>query len=368
MIKIVFIVSTLRVGGPTNQLYYLIKHLDRTRFEPHLITLTPEPKQDSRWADFEALHSQLHTLGLPRLKGLFFSKKYMRSLVDRIRPDVIHTQGIRADLLNASILKQYPSLCTSRNYPFADYPTKFGILRGSLMARQHMAAFKKLHVVACSLSIQSQLKSHSINASVVQNGVDTEKFQPVSSESKKALRQKLGLPEAAFVALSAGSLIPRKDMFTLIEAFEQAGLAAAKLVILGDGPQKDALRQQANDNVLMPGNVANVSDYLGAADLFVSAALSEGLPNTVLEAMACGLPCILSDIPPHRELFRDSDDIFFRCKDATSLADRLTLIDMEGLVERGQKARRFVEEFFSAQMMSLGYQETYMRLIEDPNG
>ena len=360
--KIIFIISTLKKSGPTNQLYYLIKHLERNCFEPHVITLSLELNQGSAWADFEALGVQLYTLGLSRIKGVFFSKKHLRSLVDRIGPDVIHTQGIRADMLNASTLKDYPSLCTSRNDPFSDYPTKFGKLRGSLMARQHIAAFKELNVVACSLSIQSQLKAHGIDASVLQNGVDTVKFQPVSAESKKALRHKLGMPGDALVVLSAGSLIPRKDMSTLIAAFNQAGLAGARLVILGDGPQKDALLQQAGEAVLMPGNVTNISDYLGAADLFVSTALSEGLPNTVLEAMACGLPCVLSDIPPHRELFGDSDEIFFDCKDTAALADRLRQLDIAGLVQQGKRSRQISEGHFSSEKMSRAYQEIYKKV------
>lgn len=368
MKKILYITSTLKSSGPTNQLYNLIKYLDRKRFEPCIITLSREPHEKSLWTDFEALNALLSTLGLSRISGLVFSKKKLRSLVDRIVPDIIHTQGIRADMLNAAILKDYPSLCTSRNYPFDDYPTKFGKLRGGLMARQHILAYRKLNVVACSGSIQLQLKSDGIDAGMVQNGVDTEIFHPVSTDAKKALRRKLGLPEGEPIVLSVGSLIPRKDKSTLVAAFHQARLKGARLVILGDGPEKKTLLQQAGQAVLMPGNVSNVSDYLGAADLFVSTALSEGLPNTVLEAMASGLACILSDIPPHRELFGGGDEMFFRCKDAAALANRIKQIDMMHLAEQGKKARRIAEEFFSAQKMSQGYQQAYLALIGGQNG
>ena len=365
--RILYNVSTLKCSGPTNQLYNLIKYLDRSKFEPHLITLSPEPP-DSRWKDYEALGVELHTLGLSRLEGELFSKKRLKSLVEAIAPDIIHTQGIRADMLNATALKDYPSLCTVRNYPFADYPTKFGKLRGTLMAQQHMSALRKINAIACSLAIQDQLKAHGVNADVVQNGIDTEKFHPAVGQRKKELCQKLGLPEDTLILLSVGSLIPRKNMKTLIDGFEQARMKNTNLVILGDGPQMSVLREQAGPSVLLPGNVSNVSEYLGAADLFLSTSLSEGLPNTVLEAMASGLPCLLSDIPSHRELFEGENDIFISCKDVDGLADRLKQINVDLLTEHGKISRQIVEERFNAQKMSTDYQKIYLELIGNQNG
>jgi glycosyltransferase involved in cell wall biosynthesis len=332
-------------------------------FEPCLITLSPEPLKGSAWAEFDGLVVPLHSIGLSRLKGLLLSKRYLRSLVQRIKPDVIHTQGFRADFLGASAFKGYPLLCTSRNDPFADYPTKFGRIRGGLMARQHMDAFRQLNVVACSFAIQSVLKAHGVDADVVQNGVDTRQFQPVDTLKKRALREKLGLPENALTIVSVGSLVPRKDMQTLITAFELASLEEARLVVLGDGPEMAMLTQQAGVSVHMPGNVCNVAEYLGAADLFVSCSLSEGLPNTVLEAMAHGLPCLLSDIPSHRELFEGNKDIFFSCKDVQALVDRFKRVEPARLVEQGGQSRQIVEARFSAEKMSEGYQQSYLRLI-----
>lgn len=368
IVNTLFVVSTLRRTGPTNQLYNLIKHLDRSRFEPHLITLSPEPAQGSAWPDFEAIGVRLYTLGHSRTKGMFFSKKRFRSLVDQIAPDVVHSQGIRADTLNAAVLGDYPSLCTSRNYPVADYPSKFGKLRGNLMARQHFAAFNKLNVVSCSQTIKAQLGKHGIQARVVCNGVDTEAFAPVSVEQKVALRQKLGLPQDSVLLFSVGSLIPRKDMQTLIAAFERVSLKNTILVILGDGPLMVALRRQAGVSVMMPGNVDNVAEYLGAADLFVSSSLSEGLPNTVLEAMAFGLPCLLSDIPSHRELFEDHGGIFFECLGVDALADCLRQIKAMQLAELGSRSRQIVEARFSALKMSQGYQQIYTMSAEKDKG
>lgn len=363
MEKILYIVSTLKRSGPINVLYNICKTLDKNRFEINLITLSPEPL-DSRWLDFQKLGVCLNTLGLSRLKGLFLLKKRLKTMVAEINPDIIHTHGIRADFLNFSILGEYPSLCTAHNYPCVDYPLKFGNLRGRFMAWQHFSAFRKLNLVACSQTIQRQLGEHGIDASVVQNGIDTEIFKPVSAKQKSSLRKDLGLPQDAIVILSVGSLIPRKDMQTLIAAYLLGNFENTRLVVLGDGPQRGMLQQRAESAVLMPGNVDNVADYLGAADLFVSASLAEGLPNTVLEAMACGLPCVLSDIPSHRELFEGGGGLFFSCGDVNALIDCLAQVKADQMADLGRRSRQIVEERFSAFTMSWGYQSIYEKLIE----
>src|SRR5690606_9558118 len=98
MKTILYIVSTLKRSGPTNQLFNIIIYLDRSVFEPVLITLSPEP-EDSRWQDYQSLGVQMHSLNLSRLGGLFFAKSNLEKLIKKIQPDLIHTQGIRADFL-----------------------------------------------------------------------------------------------------------------------------------------------------------------------------------------------------------------------------------------------------------------------------
>jgi hypothetical protein len=91
--KVLYIVSTLRRCSPILQLFNLIKYLDRSKFEPHLITLSPEP-QDSRWADFQRLGVHLNALGFSRLKGVFLAKRRLEQKIEQIKPHIIHTNGV----------------------------------------------------------------------------------------------------------------------------------------------------------------------------------------------------------------------------------------------------------------------------------
>ena len=366
--NVLYVASTLESSGPTNQLFNIISNLDRSLVCPFVLTLSPEPLARSSWPRFEELEVKMGSLGLSRLRGAFFAGSRLRKRLDDWRVDIVHTQGIRSDALSASWVAGLPAVATARNYPFADYPAKFGLVRGKLMAWRHVAALKRLNVVACSNAIKGQLKLHGVDASVVQNGVDTSEFKPVDVAERKELRRRLGLPADGLVFLSVGSLIPRKDMSTAVVAYQAARLGPnARLVILGGGPLGEHLRSLADETVLLRGHVDNVKDYLNAADVFMSSSLAEGLPNTVLEAMASGLPCILSDIPPHRELQVD-DDAFFPCGDISALSSRLSAIADKDLTALGREARIHVEQRLSAERMAAEYQEIYRKVLEAQGG
>jgi glycosyltransferase involved in cell wall biosynthesis len=156
-------------------------------------------------------------------------------------------------------------------------------------------------------------------------------------------------------------------MRTLVKAFRLARKEKDQLIILGDGPERSELAELADESIKLLGEVNNVSEYLGAADLFVSTSFSEGLPNTVLEAMSCGLPCLLSDIPAHRELFEETSNIFFTCGDVDDLAERFAAFDSAIGADLGRYSRRLVEERFSAKVMSKGYQLLYKRIKDSAN-
>src|SRR5699024_7455453 len=102
-----------------------------------------------------------------------------------------------------------------------------------------------------------------------------------------------------------GSLIPRKNPVTLVKGFlESKANENSILLVIGDGPLKSNIYNMVKDSkhIMLKGQIFNVSDFLKASDYFISVSLSEGLPNTVLEAMSTGLPVCLSNIPPHTEI------------------------------------------------------------------
>ena len=152
----------------------------------------------------------------------------------------------------------------------------------------------------------------------------------------------------------------------LIEAFNRiSNRDRGSLIILGDGPLRPILEEVAGDSIFLVGDVHNVSDYLTASDYFVSTSLSEGLPNTVLEALACGLPVIISDIDSHREIFHEKggQSCLIRIDDGgCSLTAALQKPEQQFRQIPSPSDDSPLCDIFSAKKMSFEYQSLYSRI------
>lgn len=361
-IKILYVVSTLASSGPTNQLLNIIRNLDQDYFCAKVITLSSEPKNSMKYK-YDALGVDVVSLNMSRLQGLLQSKSVLKAYINDFAPSVIHTQGIRADSLLSKLKLQTPWVMTSRNYPFDDYPMKFGALKGKLMAYSHIAAMRRCNnVVACSKTIASVLTKHNIVAIPIQNGVHSE---PVSSMTESVELPRYNAP----VFISVGSLIPRKNMGLLIEAFNLYSKDhKGSLLILGGGPEQSALEEQVeSEHIHILGSVNNVRDYLSVSDYFLSASLSEGLPNTVLEGLASGLPALLSNIPSHEEIESESSkcsNIFALEKGADELLEKMVLVNRIFDKNASDSALNLAQTVLSAETMSKKYQALYQSLLK----
>jgi len=369
-IRVLYLVSRLRQHGPIFQLYNIIKYLDRTRFHPRLISLSPEAN-DSLLPAFQKIDVEWCSLGLSRVTGMVLGAGRIGRLLRENTVDLIHTSDYRSVLLSAINFKDIPRIVTCRQaFDCVHYALHGGIdpISARLIPRTFEMACRRFErVVGVSnfvrLSAQREL---AVRMDVIHNGVDQELFTSVDKVKALAIRSKLALPKDKHIFLTSG-LSERKDPLTVIKAFLKSKLNRnAVLVLLGDG----VLREQcsrlagAENRVRIVGFVENVKDYLAAADTFISASLAEGCPNAVLEAMACGLPAVLSDIPPHREIlaFNEKAGLLFAAKDAESLAKALSRSRKMDYSECSSAALGIISNHLNARAMSLRYQQLYSQM------
>jgi glycosyltransferase involved in cell wall biosynthesis len=370
MKKVLYIVSTLSRSGPTNQLYNIIKYLDKNEFDPYLVTLSPEP-ENSRWADYEALGVHLYSLGLSRLRGLFCAEKQVQSLLAEIKPDVIHTQGIRGDTISSNLRTDVPKLATVRNLPQFDYIMTYGHIRGRLMCVRHINVLRKISsCIGVSDAVTNNLKNrYNVgNVLTIRNGVDPDIYFPTNDDEKKNLRKKLNLPLNGDIFISSGDLSERKDPLFLIEIWNKKfdSHDDKHLIFIGTGNLHDKCIQESQNckSIHIVGQVNNAADYLKCSDYFISVSHAEGLPNAVLEAMACGLPVLLSDIEPHKEIFARAPDAGF-CYELGNkvnffnMLNKIITTDKTGMSRASLEA---VNNHFSAKRMSEEYQRKYCDL------
>jgi glycosyltransferase involved in cell wall biosynthesis len=259
-------------------------------------------------------------------------------------------------------------VATLRNYPFKDYVMSFGRVQGELMAYWHLYNLRRANAVALvSNAIHGMLGERLPRARVVQNGVDLDRYHTVDPTDRERLRKKLSLPLQARIFISTGHLDPRKDPATAIEGFLSGARESDQLLVLGDGVMRDELvrRYSPSSQVVFLGRVANVQEYLQASDYFISASLAEGLPNAVLEALACGLPCLLSDIAEHDEILVGSSlhSMLFVTGQSTALAQLMKSLDDDAYTHASTAAVGIITTGFSAAYMSAQYQVLYEELL-----
>lgn len=368
MIKILYLVSTLEATGPTKQLSYIVKYLDRRNYYPVVLTLSPEPS-NSFWNFFaKSMSVELHSLNLSRFDGLFFAKRMVKEFILKNNIRIVHSQGIRADNIMSSMSNDMCyKVMTLRNYPYFDYCINYGKLFGFIMANRHISYLKKADksfVVSKSVSDLIRKKTGCL-FDYIRNGIDVDSFNR-NIYDKNILRKKIGIPEKAKVFISAGNLSRGKDPLTIIKAFNNLDSCTYVLIVLGDGVLKyECQKVIKNKNIKLVGKVDNVLDYLMASDFFITASLSEGMPNSVMEAMLCGLPCVLSDISPHIEIneINKNSSVLFGVGDHLSLLKSINKILDNNYCIMSEAAKNIVYHHLNAKYMSQKYQDVYSSLL-----
>ena len=230
-------------------------------------------------------------------------QRLISDAIKKTDPDIVHSCSTITDGICASLDIEKPFIITLHNNIYEDVVVQYGkVIGGYLCQKEKKAILKANCVVPCSNTLKRQYeKLIPRQYEAIPNGIETEKWLNDTGLDKNGLRERLKLPKDKYIIISTGALIERKNPLTIIEAFKEANLQDAVLLVLGDGVLEDQCKAAANDAVIFTGRVSNVKEYLYAADLLVSASSAEGLPYAILEAECTGIPMILSDIPQHRE-------------------------------------------------------------------
>jgi glycosyltransferase involved in cell wall biosynthesis len=199
----------------------------------------------------------------------------------------------------------------------------------------------------------------------IYNGVDTDRFRP--GPEREATRARLGLASDALVVGHVGRLVAVKDHPTLFRAFDEVRrrVPQAVLVCVGDGPLEAELRARAGPGVRLVGHHADVADVLRAFDVFALPSRNEGISNTILEAMATGLPVVATAVGGNPELVTDGvTGALVPGGDVQALAAAVEryLTDSGRRRHHGLLARDTARERFGMEPMVRAYEAVWRRV------
>jgi glycosyltransferase involved in cell wall biosynthesis len=223
-----------------------------------------------------------------------------RLLRRRSRIDLVHAHGALspATIALGGRLLGLPCLVTVLGTgPHGDLARLARKPLGRLRAR---LLFRSAWFAALSTEARQELLARGVDDErifALPNGVDLDVHRPATADERRRLRERLGLPADGFVGTFVGRLHPVKDVDTLLAA--AARVPELTLVIVGDGPERGRLEAQSarlgiESRVSFRGLSSEVAEVLRASDAFLLSSHGEGMSNALLEAMACGLPCLAS--------------------------------------------------------------------------
>jgi glycosyltransferase involved in cell wall biosynthesis len=214
----------------------------------------------------------------------------------------------------------------------------------------------------------------------IPNGVDTEHFSPVPGGEKQKIRKHLGLPPDEAIVTFAGEICHRKGIDILIKAWDEVNRELPRARLLLVGPNNDNLEEtyvrdihrqieelKLTDKIIFTGRVDNLNQYLQASDVFAFPSRREGMPNAVLEAMACGLPCAAMETSCVSGIITGGKNgLIFDSENSRQLAQHLLRLLKDPAYARqlGEEARKTMVTDFSLDSVAGRYLELYQELLK----
>ncbi|MEO8679640.1 MAG: glycosyltransferase [Vicinamibacterales bacterium] len=218
--------------------------------------------------------------------------------------------------------------------------------------------------------IESKFPSRRVD--VIHNGIDVHAV-PSPAERQRA-RRMLGLADDAFVTATVARLDPVKDFQTLLNSFALVRQAVphAQLLVVGDGPERDALWQRAAQpdlcgSIHFLGMRPDVRAILPAADVYVNSSISEGVSITILEAMASAVPVVATSAGGNPEVLAEGGaGVLVPVRNPSRLAQAIVALaaDRAGRARLATLGRRRLESSFTIQRMVAEYAQLYHRLAD----
>jgi glycosyltransferase involved in cell wall biosynthesis len=376
-IQVTFLISGLRVGGAEMMLYKLLSYIDRTHFAPQVLSLSTQGPMGEKIA---ALGIKVTPLGF-QPGQLNLSRLGLLALrLRREKPDLLQTWMYHADFMGglAARLAGGPPVAWGIRNSTLDPSTSKRTTLWIVKACARLSRALPKRIVCCSevaRKVHMRLGYAGEKMVVIPNGFDVSVFRP-DSKARQEVRGELAIPNDAPLIGLVGRLDPQKDHLTF---FQAAGLlyrhyAKVHFLLCGDGVTWDSpnlvawiedagLRSQCR----LLGRRNDIPRLMAALDIAVlSSAYGDAFPNVVGEAMACGVPCVVTDVGDSAAIVGETGRVV-PPRDPSKLAEAMAeLVAMRPQARRalGEAARKRVAECYSLSACVAQYERLYEEMVQ----
>lgn len=369
--RVVHVAESAGWAGGERYLLALAAELDRKRFTLAVIVPGHGPLVDRLHAlDVETCRVPLDA----RLVSPAAFLGLVRTL-QRLHPAIVQSHGARSNVYTrlAARYAGVPIVLSTVHNSLFDYDVA-GWRRTLYVLAERLTSPLADRVLAVSEAIARDLvERYGVAAArtvVVRNGIDAWAFRPARDAA--AVRAELGLADRRRVIVMAGRMTPQKGWDILLEAAARLAAIRADLawVLVGDGPLRAALTRRAAElgvPARFTGARADMADLLGCADLVVLASRSEGLPFTLLEAMALGKPVVATRVGGVPEVVEEgrSGRLVPRDDPAALAAAIAGVLDAPDALAMGARGRARVETAFTLHGMVRAIEGVYLAALHE---
>ena len=372
---IVHVIHRLAIGGLENGLVNLLNHGLAKRYRHAIICMTNVTDFRNRLED-----PNVEVFAINRKDGRDWNAQWrLLALIKRLKPAIVHSRGL------SGLYSALPALLSGVPVRIhGEHGRDIGDLDGSSRKGQWIRRLHRPmidHYVALSKDLESYLQNEigiaPEHITQIYNGVNCHEFRPASREREGAPDPNFA-PQGTFVIGTVGRMQAVKDQVTLTRAFiHLASLVPRdkqklRLILVGDGPllaQCDKLLMEAGlkNQAWLAGERDDIANLMRCMDLFVLPSLAEGISNTILESMSCGLPIVATNVGGNPELVDDGITGFLvPAADPVALAIAMQryFLDERLLKTHGKAGRLKAETRFSMETMANSYMQLYDRVLE----
>lgn len=368
MIKIAFVITGLGRGGAERMLIKILSLMDRTKFSPVVFSLTPDL---SLKPDIEALGIPVFSYRLN--KGLFALVDIFKFILDirKFSPDILQGWMYHGNIL-AWIARQFCPAKLLFGIRASLYDFKFEHVLTRMMIRLNGSlshSSDQIIYVSKIAQIQHEQIGYNKNKSIViANGFELEKFK-IDQNLRTTYRDTFQLTSNHILIGYLGRYHKVKGCDDLIEAFclVHRQYPQTKLLLAGLNLdesnrkiQEDLQQKKISKHVLLLGQLSNPERVLPALDLFVSPSHQEGFPNVVGEAMACQIPCVVTDVGDSALCVGDTGIVVPSMRPDLLANGIIQMINNPDRQDLGLKARQRIETEFALSDIVKKYEQVYL--------
>ncbi len=368
MINIGYVIDTIETpnAGTEKQLLMLIENLDKNRFSPHLIVL-----RDSVWLKQCKLPCPVCNINLASFACAHLVKAFLtfRRYCKKNEIGIMQTFFVDANIFGtlAGYFSRVNIIISSRrNYGLGYWHNNYWLIIMKALRHITSSYIANSRITADYTAMSENVSKDKIH--VIYNGLYLDRFKKITHDEPKSYRSLLGIkPDHILIGTIANlRRIKNLPLFIRVAAITYKKYPHTRFVIVGEGPERGNLEKMIceyslEDIVILAGQQDNVIPFLSSMDIGVLCSESESLSNSIIESMAAGLPCVVSDVGGNLEAIGYKYGLSFKSDDNEDFFAKLEplIVDEQLRLNIGRTAKAYAFSNYDYKQIVEQYQRVY---------